>query len=71
MPETSPTGTPIISPRVVPYLALVGAVLAPIAAELQDPAPWDMRKAGKLLALMLPGVLGILSPGLRKADGNG
>lgn len=67
--DPSPTGTPVIDPKYVPWLVLAGAILGPVAVELQDPAPWTTAKWGKLLALLVPAVLGILSPGLRRADG--
>lgn len=66
---TSPTGTPVVSPKVVPWLILLGALMVPVAAALQDPAPWNVAKFGRLVAAIVPAVLGILSPGLRRADG--
>jgi hypothetical protein len=68
--DTSPTGTPLLAPKYVPFVLIAGSLVSVLAAALADPSPWTAVKAGKVLGELVPGVLGILSPGLRKAAGS-
>src|SRR4051812_33812892 len=71
-PETqpaSPTGTPLIPPKVVPFVLAGSGVLALLAEELTNPGPWGLSRilgfGAKVLGLLFLGA----SPGLRKKDG--
>ena len=65
--DVSPTGAPVISPKVVPYLAGLVAVAAAVAAKMPDIVPsseLDQQIAGIIVALGT--IFGIASPGWRK-----
>jgi hypothetical protein len=68
---TSPTGTPKVAPKAVPWLlALIvglGAGLGVCAAKATDP---NVRLACEVGATVVSGVIGTLSPGLRRNDGS-
>lgn len=65
MPDVSPTGTPVLSPKVVPWLTALASVLAAGVATLPSHTlAW--RICAGLSGLF--GIMGIVSPGLRKKD---
>lgn len=70
MADVSPTGTPVVPPSAVPVLALVllavnGGLVALAAAA---PSP-TLKLVCQVLVATLAPMVGILSPGLRRADG--
>ena len=56
----SPTGTPIIPPKVVPWLGVAFAALVALQASLTLPPVVNAVLSGAI------GLLGLLSPGLRR-----
>jgi hypothetical protein len=68
-PAVSPTGTPLLPPKAVPYaVAVVGAAALLVAApELGLPFVIPMAIVGiAKIVVALGALLGIVSPGLRK-----
>lgn len=62
--DTSPTGTPLIPPRAVPFIS-AGLVIAGALAQVVP----QQTVAGRVLSLItsiLGPLFGVLSPGLRK-----
>ncbi len=63
-PAVSPTGTPIINPKLVPWIAVAMGALATAAQQVPS-----FTIGGKILAILVPVasvVAGVFSPGLRK-----
>jgi hypothetical protein len=64
-PATSPTGTPWLNPKVLPWLGLVLAAATAVATKGVDLFP--NTELDQTLAILLVSVLGFISPGLRKS----
>lgn len=65
-PPPSPTGTPIIPPKAVPYVQAAVSVLLVLAAELGLPGPWTPERYFMVGAAVLTVVLGGALPGNRR-----
>lgn len=67
---TSPTGTPKVAPAAVPWLLAIvvglGGALGVCAVKANNE---DVRTACEVGATFVAGILGVLSPGLRRKDG--
>ena len=66
-PDTSPTGTPVIPPKAVPFLAILIAIAAAVAEKAPDLFPsTDLDQTIARLIVTAGAIFGIVSPGLRK-----
>jgi len=65
-PATSPTGTPIIPPRLVPYIQVLSSILVCMGAELGLPGPWTPERYFMVASAVLSIVLGTSSAGNRR-----
>lgn len=66
--EASPTGKPLISPKAVPWLALLVAAASAVALGQPDLIPdTSIDQTVAQIIVSLGAVFGILSPGMRKA----
>ena len=69
-PATSPTGTPLVKPAAVPWLAIAIPVLLGALAALQHaPVGQGVKDVVSLVVTILTALAGVLSPGARKSDG--
>lgn len=62
-PPPSPTGTPWVSPKILPWLVILFAVCGAVAVKTPDPLP--ATEVDQHIAVLICAVLGYVSPGLR------
>lgn len=62
----SPTGTPVIPPKAVPYVQALASVLNVVGAEFGLPGAWTPERIFMVSASVLSVLLGGALPGLRK-----
>lgn len=66
LPPPSPTGTPIIPTRWVPYVLAASSLCTVLAAEFALPGPWTTERYFLVGALVLNTLVGGVSQGLRR-----